>query len=150
VKRISVVAAVIERDARILICQRRSDDAFPLKWEFPGGKIRPGEEPEAALRRELEEELGVRATIGPEIYRTRHIYGDSQLEAQLHFFAASIGDAVPRNLAFEHIEWSGRADLAAFDFLEADRELVRLLTTNELALPEIHPESDRPPSTTST
>ena len=63
-----VVAGVIERDARILICRRRADARHhPLKWEFPGGKVEPGEEPRAALARELGEELGIRAEIGEEI-----------------------------------------------------------------------------------
>ncbi len=70
----TVVAAVIQHGGRVLICQRRKGDTFGLKWEFPGGKVSPGESPAAALARELEEELGVRARIGPEIGRTRHKY----------------------------------------------------------------------------
>ena len=87
---ISVVAALMERDGRLLICQRRKDDVFPLKWEFPGGKIHPDETPPQALARELEEELGVRAVIGPEIYRTKHTYSAPHREVDLMFFVAEL------------------------------------------------------------
>jgi 8-oxo-dGTP diphosphatase len=124
---ITVVAAVIELDSRILICQRRRDDKFPLLWEFPGGKVELGETPEQALARELEEELGVRATIGPEIYRTKHRYRELAEGLELIFIAATLGADTPRNLAFEQIAWSERKDLGNFEFLPADLELVRLL-----------------------
>ena len=60
-----VVAAVIERDGQILIGQRKARGRHGLKWEFPGGKVEPGEEPRAALARELREELAIEAVIGP-------------------------------------------------------------------------------------
>jgi 8-oxo-dGTP diphosphatase len=132
---ITVVAAVIERDGRYLICQRRRDDAFPLKWEFPGGKIHPGETPQQALVRELAEELGVSAAIGPEIFRTRHTYEEPATEVELYFFAAGLGLQEPRNLTFEQIQWAARETLESFDFLEADRELIKLLTAGKSALP---------------
>ncbi|HME05992.1 MAG TPA: NUDIX domain-containing protein, partial [Bryobacteraceae bacterium] len=69
-----VVAAVIERDNRILIAQRRAGGAHALKWEFPGGKVNAGETPEDALQRELAEELAIRATIGPEILHYEYAY----------------------------------------------------------------------------
>lgn len=69
-----VVAAVIERDGQILIGQRRAGDRHPLKWEFPGGKVEPYENPRDALRRELREELGIDASIGPEILRCEFQY----------------------------------------------------------------------------
>ncbi len=64
---LQVVAAVIERDERILICQRRPGQSHALQWEFPGGKIEPGETPAQALARELEEELGVRGARGEQL-----------------------------------------------------------------------------------
>lgn len=69
-----VAAALIVRAGEILICQRRPDQPMALQWEFPGGKIEPGETPEEALARELDEELGIKATIGPRVTRIRHNY----------------------------------------------------------------------------
>lgn len=129
---IVVVAAVIEADSRILICQRRRDDKFPLLWEFPGGKVEPGETPEQALARELEEELGVQAEIGRELYRTRHRYRELSDGIELIFFSATLGAQPPRNLAFEQIVWAARLELADFRFLPADLEVVKLLQRNAL------------------
>ncbi|HMK30787.1 MAG TPA: NUDIX domain-containing protein, partial [Terriglobales bacterium] len=69
-----VVAALILRDGKFLICQRTKHQSMPLKWEFPGGKIESGEQPRDALRRELQEELGISAQIGDEVSRIRHVY----------------------------------------------------------------------------
>src|SRR5205085_4610829 len=71
-----VVAAIITResDDKLLICQRRKEQPLPLKWEFPGGKIEAGEEPVAALKRELEEELGIDANVGAELTSFVHTY----------------------------------------------------------------------------
>ena len=129
---IVVVAAVIEVDSRVLICQRRKDDKFPLLWEFPGGKVEPGETPEEALARELEEELGVEAKIGSELYRTRHTYTELSDGIELIFFSATI-EASPRNFvyaAFEQIVWAERRELRNFQFLPADLGIVELLQGN--------------------
>ncbi len=128
---ITVVAAVIERNGRILICQRRRGDRFELQWEFPGGKVQAGETPQRALVRELREELNVSAQIGREIYRTRHHYAELDHGLELLFFAATLGPEPPRNLAFEQIVWAKRARLMDYDFLPADRELVGLLSRSK-------------------
>ncbi len=130
---ITVVAALIERKGKLLICQRRRDAAFPLQWEFPGGKVHAGETPQAALARELQEELGVSAQIGREIYRTRHRYAQLRDELELIFYSVTLaGDATLTNLAFEAIAWSPALALPAHDFLPADRELVVKLASREL------------------
>jgi len=131
---ITVVAALIEQSGLILICQRRRGGAFELKWEFPGGKVQPGETPQEALERELREELQVSAAIGPELYRTRHRYAEMDREIELIFFAATLGPETMMNRAFERIVWAERARLPTYDFLEADRELVARLAK---AKPEI-------------
>jgi 8-oxo-dGTP diphosphatase len=133
---ITVVAAVIEQSGHILVCQRRRGDRFELKWEFPGGKVQPGETPEKALLRELEEELHVSAKIGPILYRTRHRYAEMDNEIELLFFAVSLGPETLMNHAFEKIEWAERPRLPGYDFLPADRELVERLAK---ATPGPHP-----------
>jgi len=126
-KRLVVVAAVIESHGRILACQRRKNDAFGLKWEFPGGKVQPGEQPVQALARELKEELGVEAAIGEERYRTRHRYAELAREIELIFFTAQADEKDMRNLAFEQMRWVRPEDLAKLDFLPANREFVAKL-----------------------
>ena len=128
----TVVAAIIQRGGRVLICQRRKDDTFGMKWEFPGGKVKEGESPAAALARELEEELGVRAHIGAEIGRTRHKYSEHARPIELLFFTASLESADVRNLAFEKIAWEEPGRLPSYDFLEADRGIVERLAKGEL------------------
>ena len=121
-----VVAAIIERDGRVLIGQRRRDDSHPLKWEFPGGKIEPGESPQEALARELEEELAIQARIGAEMGRATHRYpGRSRVD--LIFFEVSEFQGEPVNRNFERILWEERTRLPDYDFLEADTAIVRSL-----------------------
>jgi 8-oxo-dGTP diphosphatase len=132
---ITVVAALIQRRGRLLICQRRAGDAFPLQWEFPGGKVQPGETPRAALRRELRQELGVPAAIGREVHRTRHRYRSPSLRVELLFFRAFLPARVRvRNLQFARILWERPALLPRYHFLPADRELVRRLAGGMLEL----------------
>jgi 8-oxo-dGTP diphosphatase len=131
---IHVVAALIESDGKLLVCQRRTGGSFELLWEFPGGKINPGESPEAALARELLEELGVEARIGREVYRTLHQYSELREPIELTFFTAQVNPTHVRNLIFERLEWRTPQNLAELDFLPADRELISKLTSGELTL----------------
>ena len=129
------MAALIVRDSKLLVCQRRRDDSHALQWEFPGGKVEPGESPAQALARELREELGIDATIGKELYRTRHRYGESQSEFVLIFFQADVDDSAPlQNLVFEKFEWADISSLPRYDFLEADKELIDLLASRSIQL----------------
>lgn len=132
---LTVVAALILRDSKILVCQRRRDDTHALQWEFPGGKVEPGETSEEALARELREELAVDATIGKEVFRTRHRYRETQPELELIFFRAAIDPtATLQNLVFEGFEWAAPADLPQYNFLRADVEFVALLASGGIAL----------------
>jgi len=124
----TVVAAVIERDGRVLVCRRRPEDPHPLKWEFPGGKVEAGETPQAALARELEEELGIAAEPNGEIARYRFAYPGKQ-PILLIFFRVSEYSGELRNLVFEQIEWAERKALPHYDFLDGDIEFVRRLAT---------------------
>jgi 8-oxo-dGTP diphosphatase len=129
-----VVAAIIERgDRRLLIGQRRRDDASPLKWEFPGGKVREGETPEAALARELQEELSVALLRCRELARVTHRYADTVEELEIRFFAAKIAadnKIVPA--VFEQVAWVLPRELADYDFLAANTRLVADLATGRI------------------
>jgi 8-oxo-dGTP diphosphatase len=123
-----VVAALIEADGKLLVCQRRRTDSFGLMWEFPSGKLEPGETPAVALARELQEELGVDAQIGSEIFRTRHQYSELGEAIDLIFFSATVAPADIRNQAFETMEWRQPQTLHELNFLPADREFVAMLS----------------------
>jgi len=116
---IEVVAAVVMRDGKILIGQRKRTGRHPLKWEFPGGKVEPGEDPRAALARELREELSVEAEIGEELDSYEVGYGDG-FPIRLYFYRVTQFQGEPRNLDFERIVWERPERLADYDFLEGD------------------------------
>ena len=116
--------ALIIRDSKILVCQRRRDDTHALQWEFPGGKVEPGESPARRWSRELREELGVEATIGKEVFRTGTATGNFSSELELIFFQADVDRSAPlQNLVFE--DSSGpNLRAAEYNFLQADKEFV--------------------------
>ncbi len=126
-----VVAALILRGDEVLVCQRRPDQPMSLKWEFPGGKIEPGESPEQALRRELDEELGIHAEIGALIAHVRHNYRNGGA-VDLQFFAVHSFQGELTNRIFHDLRWTRLQTLPEFDFLAADRELVRDLAAGKL------------------
>jgi 8-oxo-dGTP diphosphatase len=135
---ITVVAAVIERsDRRFLIGQRRRNDTSPLKWEFPGGKVREGESPESALARELQEELGATLVKSIEIGRVRHRYAETPDELEIRFFAVAIAETDLLLRTFEKIAWVLPKELGAHDFLAANRELIAQLATGRIKPAEI-------------
>src|SRR5215471_15788484 len=119
-----VVAALIVKDALILACQRTRHQPMPLKWEFPGGKIEEGEQPRDALRRELDEELGIDAKIGEEVARIRHQYTSGN-SVELRFYVVHQYKGEIENRIFRDLRWSPRSELPSYDFLEADLTLVQ-------------------------
>jgi len=131
---LTVVAALIACDGKLLACQRRRGSKFELMWEFPGGKVQAGESLENALKRELFEELGVDARIGRELHRVRHKYDEMPRAIELVFFAASVDASQIKNLEFEQIAWREPAALPDLNFLSADRELVERLANGTLRL----------------
>jgi 8-oxo-dGTP diphosphatase len=126
-----VVAALIVRGEEILCCQRTKYQALPLRWEFPGGKIEAGEEAPAALQRELDEELGIRADIGRKIAQLQHRYANGN-SVELHFFLVERYEGEMQNRIFREIRWVERRELPNLDFLDADRKLVQQLANGEL------------------
>jgi 8-oxo-dGTP diphosphatase len=126
-----VVVALILRGREVLICQRRPDQPMALKWEFPGGKMEPGEGPEEALARELDEELGIDAKIGTRITRMRHTYRSGSA-VDLQFFAVHEFEGEITNRIFNDLRWCELTDLPSYDFLAADRNLVRDLAAGKL------------------
>ena len=127
---IKVAAAVIERDAKILIGQRKRGDSHGLKWEFPGGKVERGESPASGLARELREELGIEATIGQELVRYEHRY-PRRTSILLIFYSVTEFSGVPESLAFEKILWESPEKLPGYDFLDGDIDFVRRLAARE-------------------
>jgi len=131
-KRIEVVAGLIFHGQELLVCQRHHDAAFPLKWEFPGGKVEVGESESAALARELKEELGIQAGDMKLLHRHIHSYPDGP-DVSLSFFQVIQYQGEIRNLVFEQIAWSKLPNLISFDFLDGDLPLVRQLADGKLA-----------------
>jgi len=136
-----VVAALILRNVageddaagatEVLICQRRADQPMSLKWEFPGGKVETGESAEQALSRELSEELGITAVIGPRIAQIRHRYRNGGT-IDLQFFTVREFTGDLDNRIFNDMRWSPLAQLPTFDFLAADLTLIRDLADGKL------------------
>jgi 8-oxo-dGTP diphosphatase len=114
-----VVAGILEREGRILICRRRADQPHALNWEFPGGKIEADETPETALIRELREELGIEAATPEEITRYEFAYPEKK-PILLIFLRVSEWTGEPENRIFETIEWQLPGRLREYDFLEGD------------------------------
>lgn len=129
-KPILVTAGIIVQAGRILICQRHHTDGYALQWEFPGGKVQPGEDLEAALRRELREELAIEAEVGEEVFRLVHRYPDRFVEVV--FFAVRSFEGEVKNQIFETVVWATREELSAYNFLEADRDLVAQIALGEI------------------
>ena len=126
-----VVAALIVKDGKLLVCQRTRHQTMPLKWEFPGGKIEEGEQPRYALRRELEEELGILATVGDEVKRIQHEYPNGGM-VELRFFVVREYQREIENRIFRDIQWAEPKELPKYDFLEADLTLVADLVAGKL------------------
>ena len=122
---IKVVAALIKRNDSYLIARRAPHKDHPGKWEFPGGKIMPGETPEKALERELFEEFGIRAIIGKHIMTCHHDYETFQIE--LMAYEVSDFRGLLKRTDHDKIAWVKREDLENYDLSEADIEIIRTL-----------------------
>jgi 8-oxo-dGTP diphosphatase len=111
------------------------EQSHPLKWEFPGGKVEPGESPEQALARELEEELGISGAAGEVMTRYGYTYpGKNPIE--LIFFRVRHFSGEPRNLIFHDLRWQPEFQLAELDFVEGDREFIHGIYTSAYGNPD--------------
>jgi 8-oxo-dGTP diphosphatase len=129
-KSVDVVAGLILQEELLLVCQRKENATFPLKWEFPGGKVEKAETGEDALRRELKEELGIEADKFSELFLSRHTYAD-ELAVTLRFYRVDSFAGVPTNIAFQRLKWAKINELSGMDFLDGDLPLINLLVSSQ-------------------
>ncbi|MGA2569776.1 MAG: (deoxy)nucleoside triphosphate pyrophosphohydrolase [Terracidiphilus sp.] len=126
-----VAAALIVRDGQVLIGQRRAEQPMGSLWEFPGGKIEPGESAQEALVRELSEELGIEAVVGPAVTRIRHNYRRGGA-VDLQFFAVRDFSGEIDNQIYQQVRWVKLEALTDYEFLAADRGLIQDLAAGKL------------------
>ena len=126
-----VVCAIIEDDAgRVLVAQRPPHKHLGLKWEFPGGKVEAGESPEAALTREIKEELGCDIHVLRPLARFFHDYGSVQIEMLPFRCALDSVSTAPRCQEHMAIRWATLAELGSIDFAPADLPVIAMLQSN--------------------
>lgn len=128
-----VVAALIFQGERLLVCQRSEQGYFPLKWEFPGGKVERGENYLIALQRELNEELGIGIQSATEVFRHSHVYPDGPA-VDIIFFRVSDYRGEVANRVFQRLRWVEIHQLKELDFLDGDSPLIEKLVNRELIL----------------
>ena len=128
-----VAVGIILRNGQVLACQRKRDAQYALKWEFPGGKLEPGETAVQALRRELREELAIETMLHQEFFRQEWIYAEGTDNPKrdgafrVFYFLVNEFSGEPVNLAFEVIQWMHPRQLQRMDILEGNREAVERL-----------------------
>ena len=126
-RQLLVVAALIEQEGRVLVAQRRADQSQPLVWEFPGGKVEPGESPSQALVREIQEELACSIEVGAVVEVVFFAYDAFDLIMPVYRATIRAGVPVARQVAT--VAWVARAELASLAFTPADVPLARRLAS---------------------
>jgi mutator protein MutT len=126
-KAIDVAAALIFHDGKLLITQRRPNDHLPNLWEFPGGKVEPGETFEACLTREIREELGIEISVGELIEDLTHTYPEKTV--RLCFFDCRLVAGQPKAIHVQDLRWIRRDEIRNFEFPAADAKLIDRLAT---------------------
>jgi 8-oxo-dGTP diphosphatase len=128
-----VAVGIIVENGQVLVCQRKRNARYPLKWEFPGGKIEANEAPENALERELREELSINAAIGKEFHRQEWTYTEGFSNStddgtfKVVYYLIDSFKGKPANRAFEQIQWVTPSELQKMDILDGNKEAVNLL-----------------------
>ena len=118
-----VVAALIWKNDKFMICQRPPHKARGLLWEFVGGKVEPGETKEQALIRECQEELAITLSVGDVFMDLVHEYPD--LSVHLPLFNATIAEGVPKKLEHNDIQWISPSAIQNYEFCQADIEILK-------------------------
>ncbi len=122
---VDVAAALIWDKDRFMICRRPENKARALLWEFPGGKVEPGETAAQALVRECREELGIAISVGGIFMEVVHEYPD--LAVRLTLFNAAIAEGIPQKLEHEDIRWITASEIPDYTFCPADEKILRRL-----------------------
>jgi 8-oxo-dGTP diphosphatase len=129
---IEVTAAILTKNGRLLIAQRKPTGSLPNKWEFPGGKVESGETPEECLKREMEEEFGVDVTVGEYLGESVFNYEHGTIKLLAYRTTWEAGQLVAT--AHKAIEWVLVSDLSGYDFAPADVPFVNRLRRGEIEL----------------
>lgn len=129
-----VAVGILLRNGQVLACQRRKTTRLPLKWEFPGGKVEPGESPEQTVARELREELGIDVGEVRHFHLQEWTYHDNGSQEgrsyRVHYYIVPTFSGEPVNRVFEDIKWVRVDELWEMDILDGNRETVGLLRRN--------------------
>lgn len=128
-----VVGLLTDTEGRILLCQRPEGKSYAFQWEFPGGKVEPGESAHEALVRELREELGIEAEIGPLLHSKTSNYSDGGLFA-VGYYAVTAWEGTICNLGFADLQWIDPPLLPTFDLLSGNVELCGMLASGLLVV----------------
>jgi len=120
-----VTAAIIEEGGKVLLARRRPGGRMGGKWEFPGGKIEPGETPEQSLARELAEELAIEARVGEFLVSTFFEGDGVSLELLVYRVERAFGEPVLHE--HDEVRWVSPQELPGFDLAESDRRVVEIL-----------------------
>ncbi|CAM3142372.1 (deoxy)nucleoside triphosphate pyrophosphohydrolase [Stackebrandtia soli] len=126
---IRVVAAVFVDGGRVLACRRAAGRPGGGKWEFPGGKVEAGEDPKAALRREIREELGIAIDVGELLDRSVTTIENRRIDLSCYHVEETDGAPIA-STDHDLLEWFARSELAALDWAEPDLPAVRLLSAD--------------------
>ena len=132
VSRFLVVAALIEKDGKVLLTQRSPNKHLGMTWEFPGGKVEYGETDEEALKRELQEELGIEIDVGSRAFETCHGYGSR--EVHLLIYKAKLIAGVPEAIDVNSLQWAYPKELLSKSFPPADLVFVQEIAAGRIAL----------------
>ena len=124
-KPINVVAAIIKKKSSYFIAQRNKEKYMGLKWEFPGGKVDPGETLIEALSREIHEELNINIRVHEKLAQEK--YKDNEINIVLHYFLCSIIDGTIKLNEHEAMKWVEKKDFDKYDFVEGDGNISSLI-----------------------